>query len=171
MKLNTPIKLTIQSILISLLYVQTSVAAETINPANGNETKPLQAMVTVYKSPSCGCCKKWVEHIEDNDFSTTIVEMNDLSSVKDKHGVSGRYRSCHTGIVATEVGEYVFEGHVPAEHVQAFLSNPPEGVLGLAVPGMPAGSPGMEVGDRKDYYQVLLLNVDGTSSVFAHVNQ
>jgi len=73
--------------------------------------------------------------------------------------------------VVTEQGDYVFEGHVPARYVEAFLANPPEGAIGLSVPGMPVGSPGMEVGDRQDYYQVLLLKADGSSSIYAHVNQ
>lgn len=131
----------------------------------------IQATMTVYKTPSCGCCQKWVSHIEGNDFATKVVEMNDLSSVKSKYGIGSRYQSCHTGVVVGEAGEYVFEGHVPAEHVQAFLNNPPKGAIGLSVPGMPIGSPGMEVGDRMDYYQVLQLNLDGSSSIYAHVNQ
>lgn len=129
------------------------------------------ATMTVYKTPTCGCCQKWVDHINDNQLSSKVVEMGSLVSIKNKFQIQGRYQSCHTGVVKTAAGEYVFEGHVPAEHVKAFLSNPPEDAIGLSVPGMPIGSPGMEVGERKDYYQVLLLKNDGSSSVFAHVNQ
>jgi hypothetical protein len=128
-------------------------------------------IMTVYKSPTCGCCQKWVDHMSDNNVASRVVELDDLSLIKAKYKVEGRYRSCHTGVVVSASGDYVFEGHVPAEHVKTFLANPPEDVIGLSVPGMPMGSPGMEVGDRKDYYQVLLLNKDGSSSVYAHVNQ
>lgn len=127
--------------------------------------------MTVFKTPTCGCCQKWVDHMTDNKFTSNVVNLNDLSSIKTKYGIEGRYRSCHTGVVVTKSGDYVFEGHVPAEHVEAFLASPPEGAIGLSVPGMPAGSPGMEMGDRKDYYQVLLLNKDGSSTIYAHVNQ
>ena len=130
-----------------------------------------ESEMTVYKTPTCGCCQKWVDHMSDNKFDSKVINLDDLTSIKSKFGIQGRYRSCHTGVVSTDSGDYVFEGHVPAEYVAAFLANPPEGTIGLSVPGMPLGSPGMEVGDRKDYYQVLLLNHDGTSSVFAHVNQ
>lgn len=128
-------------------------------------------IMTVYKTPTCGCCQKWVDHMSDNNFASKVVELDDLSPIKAKYKVEGPYRSCHTGVVVSESGEYVFEGHVPAEHVETFLANPPEDAIGLSVPGMPMGSPGMEVGDRKDYYQVLLLNKDGSNTVFAHVNQ
>lgn len=127
--------------------------------------------MTVYKTPTCGCCQKWVDYINDNGFASKVVSMNNLSTIKQKYGIRSRHRSCHTGVVVTEKQEYVFEGHVPAVYVEAFLAEPPEGAIGLSVPGMPLGSPGMEVGARKDYYQVLLLNQDGTSKVFAHVNQ
>ena len=126
--------------------------------------------MTVYKSPTCGCCQKWVEHIEQNEFSSAVVETDDLNSIKSRYGIAGQYRSCHTGVVTVLEQDYIFEGHVPAVYINQFLSSPPAGALGLSVPGMPAGSPGMEVGDRKDHYQVLLLNVDGSSSVYAEVN-
>lgn len=124
----------------------------------------------VYKTPTCGCCQKWIDHMEGNGFVSNVVEMDNLSSVKDKYSIQSKYRSCHTGVTVSEIGEYIFEGHVPAEHVETFLADPPEGSIGLSVPGMPIGSPGMEVGDRKDYYQVLLLHKDGSSTVYAHVN-
>ncbi|MFQ3244547.1 MAG: hypothetical protein ACJAYF_001513 [Arenicella sp.] len=130
-----------------------------------------ELVMTVYKTPTCGCCQKWVDHMSDNNLQSTVVDLADLSSIKARYAIAGRYRSCHTGVVVTESGDYVFEGHVPAEHVKTFLANPPKDAIGLSVPGMPLGSPGMEVGDRKDYYQVLLLKTDGSSEVYAHVNQ
>ncbi|MFT4635835.1 MAG: hypothetical protein ACI854_002540 [Arenicella sp.] len=131
----------------------------------------VEPTMTVYKTPTCGCCQKWVDHMSDNDVTSSVVDLANLSSLKAKYGIASRYRSCHTGVVITESGNYVFEGHVPADHVKTFLANPPKAAIGLAVPGMPLGSPGMEVGGRKDYYQVLLLNKDGSSTVYAHVNQ
>lgn len=166
MKLQNLTKSASLAIGLSLSLLQTSCAEPT---AQDSET--LEPQMTVFKSPTCGCCTKWVDHINENNFDTKVIEINDLTSIKDKYGIKGQYDSCHTGVVSTEIGEYVFEGHVPAEHVKAFLSNPPKGAIGLSVPGMPVGSPGMEVGDRKDYYQVLLLNEDGSSSIFAHVNK
>jgi hypothetical protein len=109
--------------------------------------------------------------MSDNDLQSKVVALDDLSAIKKKYAITGRYRSCHTGVVVTESGDYVFEGHVPADYVKTFLANPPENSTGLSVPGMPLGSPGMEVGDRKDYYQILLLKTDGSSEVYAHVNQ
>lgn len=136
--------------------------------------RPVQAelaKMTVYKTPSCQCCSKWVDHLTDNELASDVIELNDLSPIKSQYQIEGRYRSCHTGVVVVEEQSYVFEGHVPAEYVKQFLSNPPAGAIGLSVPGMPIGSPGMEVGDRRDYYQVLQLNADGSSVVYAHVNQ
>ena len=127
--------------------------------------------MTVYKTPSCGCCAKWVDHLIEAGIKANTIALSDLAPIKSKYNIERRFRSCHTGLVVTEQGQYVFEGHVPKEHIESFLANPPEGALGLAVPGMPIGSPGMEVGERRDYYQVLLLNADGSSSIYAHVNQ
>lgn len=130
-----------------------------------------QISMTVYKTPSCGCCQKWVDHLTAEGVSSEVISMSSLQPIKSKYQIQGRYRSCHTGLVVTERGDYVFEGHVPQQYIESFLSNPPDDALGLAVPGMPVGSPGMELGDRKDYYQVLLLYKDGSSDVYAHVNQ
>ena len=137
-----------------------------INIANANGTE-----MTVYKTPTCGCCQKWVDHLDSNGFSSKVVSLNNLDAIKSKYNIQGRYQSCHTGVVVTKQGEYFFEGHIPSEYINQFLANPPEGAIGLSVPGMPAGSPGMEVGDRRDYYQVLQINDDGSSSIYAHVNQ
>lgn len=160
---NTRVWLSISSIFLVATWI---VIGASISPSTAYATE-----LTVYKTPSCGCCQKWVDHVNGEGFSSNVVELEDLTKIKAKYQVGGRFRSCHTGVVVTEQGNYVFEGHVPAEEITRFLDNPPEGALGLSVPGMPIGSPGMEVGDRKDYYQVLLLNTDGSSEVFAHVNK
>jgi hypothetical protein len=117
--------------------------------------------ITVYKSPTCGCCKKWVDHLEDNGFSVDAVNLSDLSSLKDEHGIPEKAYACHTAIV----DGYVVEGHVPAGDIKRMLTERPS-IRGLAVPGMPAGSPGME--ERySDPYDVLALSDGGSMSVFS----
>ena len=120
--------------------------------------------VTVYKDPSCGCCAKWVEHLKQNGFATTVVESKELDDFKTKNKVPRQARSCHTALV----NGYAIEGHVPASDVQRLLKERPAGVLGLAVPGMPIGSPGMEVAGRKPQpFDVLAFDKDGQTRVFA----
>lgn len=144
-------------------------AAETASAAPQVEesTAPATAVtLDVYKSETCGCCGAWVDHAEANNFAVNIHHPVDLNATKEQHGIAARYQSCHTSV--TPEG-YVFEGHVPAKFVHQFLSDKPEGAIGLAVPGMPMGSPGMEVGDRFTPYEVLLLKEDGSSEVYASV--
>lgn len=121
------------------------------------------ATVSVFKDASCGCCAKWVEHLEQHGFVTKTTNVTNIDDVKDKNGVPAQARSCHTGIVAG----YVIEGHVPAADVQRLLKERPAGVVGLAVPGMPIGSPGMEVGSRVQPYSVLAFDKQGKTTVFA----
>ncbi len=117
--------------------------------------------VTVYKSPSCGCCSAWVDHLRANGFTVKVHDQDDLSETKIMLGVPRAMTSCHTAVVAG----YVVEGHVPAADLARFLKEKPK-VLGLAVPGMPAGSPGME-GGKPQAYQVLTFDRDGKTTVFA----
>jgi hypothetical protein len=131
------------------------------------DTNATSLSLTVYKSPNCGCCSKWVHHLQTNDFSVKTVNQQDMASIKEQAGIQVQYQSCHTGL--SEQG-YVFEGHVPARYVEAFLLDPPKDAIGLAVPAMPVGSPGMEMGQRFQAYQVMLLLKDGKSKVFAQVN-
>lgn len=121
----------------------------------------------IYKSPTCGCCGKWVEHAEQRGFSLTTHHPPDLNRFKQKHGIASQYQSCHTVVSAKG---YVFEGHIPARYIREFLAAPPIDALGLAVPAMPMGSPGMEMNDRFMPYQVLLLKRGGGAQVFAEVN-
>jgi hypothetical protein len=120
----------------------------------------------VYKSPTCGCCTKWMDHLAGNGFSTTSHHPEELGTLKRELGVPIRYGSCHTGV--TDAG-YLFEGHVPARYIRQFLENPPEGALGLTVPAMPVGSPGMEYKNQFMPYDVLLLRKDGNVDVYASV--
>ena len=120
-------------------------------------------LVTVYKSATCGCCKLWVTHLKDNGFPVKAEDVADLEAVKKKHGVPEALQSCHTALV----DGYVVEGHVPADLIDRLLAERPQ-VAGLAVPGMPIGSPGMEVPGRPaDRYQVLTFDRGGRTGVFA----
>ena len=129
-------------------------------PAKQTAT-PAKAQVTVYKSPTCGCCGKWVEHMEANGFAATTTNIPDVAPIKAKHGVPARLHSCHTSLV----GGYVIEGHVPAEDIRRLLREKPA-IVGLAAPGMPAGSPGMDV-PNSPAYDVLAFDKDGNTKVFA----
>ncbi len=119
------------------------------------------ADVVVYKSPTCGCCAAWVTHLEKSGLTVEVHNRSDMSAVKDQLGVPGRLRSCHTAIA----GDYLIEGHVPADLISRALKEKPA-VMGLAVPGMPMGSPGME-GPRKDDYAVVTFDQDGQVSLYA----
>jgi hypothetical protein len=123
--------------------------------------------VQVYKDPTCGCCALWVEHLRKAGFTATVADVEDMNAVKTKHGVPRQARSCHTALV----GDYVVEGHVPAADVQRLLKLRPS-VVGIAVPGMPIGSPGMEVAGMKPQpYDVLVFDKAGQTTVFASHNR
>lgn len=102
-----------------------------------------------------------------NGFRSTIHHPEDLNAVKQKFGIAPQYQSCHTGVSSDG---FIFEGHIPARLIKKFLAEKPAGAIGLAVPGMPIGSPGMEMGERITPYNVLQLNKDGSTSVYAQVN-
>lgn len=117
--------------------------------------------ILVYKSPTCGCCKLWVDHLVGAGFRPTVRDVDNLAPLKAELGVPAPLHSCHTALV----GGYLLEGHVPADLALKLLAEKPD-ALGLAVPGMPMGSPGME-GPRKDAYDVILFRRDGRTSVYA----
>jgi hypothetical protein len=140
----------------SSLLAATSALAST-----ADAVKPVD--VTVYKSPSCGCCTKWVDHLKANKaFRVATRDLDDVDPVKDGLGIPARLRSCHVAVA----GGYAFEGHVPGDLVAKVLRERPK-IAGLAVPGMPVGSPGMEMGPRKDAYDVIAFTKTGTTSVYA----
>jgi hypothetical protein len=118
-------------------------------------------VVKVWRTPTCGCCGAWVRHLEASGFRVEVTIQDDLSAIKAKHGVPPGLESCHTAVV----GGYVVEGHVPADDVKRLLRERPP-VAGLVVPGMPAGSPGMEA-PVSEPYATLALAADGTTTVFA----
>jgi hypothetical protein len=134
--------------------------AETRPAASANGAVHLD----VYKSPTCGCCTLWMDHLEEHGMTTTGHHPDELGVLKLDLGVPVRYGSCHT---AVSMDGYLFEGHVPARSVRSFLDSPPAGTLGLTVPAMPLGSPGMEYNDQFMPYDVLLLHKDGSVEVYA----
>ncbi|MFD1344115.1 DUF411 domain-containing protein [Litorisediminicola beolgyonensis] len=120
--------------------------------------------IEVFKSPTCGCCSAWIAHMEDAGFAVEArdVDQGRLNEVKASVGLTPELASCHTGLIEG----YVIEGHVPAEDVQRLLAERPD-ALGLSVPGMPIGSPGMEMDGRSDAYATLLIRKDGSTEVWA----
>lgn len=142
-------------------------AAETPAPAApvASQDAPMAAgapVIAVYKSPSCGCCKNWVDHVKAAGFTVEVHDLDNLSDIKADAGVPATARSCHTAIV----GGYALEGHVPAATIQRLLKEKPA-IAGLAVPGMPVGSPGMETpGQPADKYDIVAFKADGSTSVY-----
>ena len=119
--------------------------------------------VEVYKTPACSCCVKWVNHLRNNGFRVSTTDLDNLDAVKAKYGVPADFGSCHTATVSG----YVVEGHVPASDIRRLLKERPK-IAGLAVPSMPAGSPGMEVVGRKvQPYRVLTFDKNGSSTIYA----
>lgn len=117
--------------------------------------------IEIWKTPTCGCCRLWVDHIRAAGFRPTVHDLSDVSPIKRKLGVPASLESCHTAVVSG----YAIEGHVPADVVHEMLKQRPK-IAGLAVPGMPMGSPGMD-GPRKDPYNVVAFDANGRLSVFA----
>lgn len=137
------------------------------------EPQPVKANISqsnkfldIYKSETCNCCEKWVNHVGAKGFQTVVHHPEDINQIKSKHGIAAEYQSCHTAV--SKQG-YIFEGHVPAWVIAQFLANPPKEAKGLVVPGMPVGSPGMEVGDKFTPFDVLLLKKNGKTEIYAHI--
>lgn len=118
--------------------------------------------ITIYKSPTCGCCEAWIGHLKDNGFEVTAHDTTAINRIKADAGLTRNLASCHTAFI----GDYVIEGHVPAADIHRLLAEAPK-ARGLSVPGMPIGSPGMDMGNRRDAYQVLLFNAEGQTRPFA----
>jgi hypothetical protein len=138
--------------LAAISFASTVVAQQSRSPA-----------IQVWKDPNCGCCKDWIDHLEKAGFTATISDQGN-NAIRSKLGLPQKFGSCHTALVQG----YVIEGHVPASDILKLLKIRPN-ALGLAVPGMPIGSPGMDgsvYGNRRDAFDVLLVQRDGTSKVF-----
>lgn len=142
---------------------QILVALSTALAAGVHAAAQTPPSIQVYRDPTCGCCGLWVEHLRKAGFAATVTEVGDIGAIKTKYGVPPRVSSCHTAVV----GNYVLEGHVPAEDVRRLLQERPD-IAGIGVPGMPIGSPGMEVaGMKPQAYDVLAFDKKGATRVFA----
>ncbi|MDE5092677.1 MAG: DUF411 domain-containing protein [Trichodesmium sp. St19_bin2] len=119
--------------------------------------------VTVYRTPTCGCCKGWVEHIKQNGFQITdiVKPESEIKTIRQKYNLPSDLTSCHT----SEIAGYLVEGHVPVADVKSLIAQKPD-VAGISVPGMPIGTPGMEMGDRKQSFDVFTFEKDGQTKVF-----
>ncbi len=148
-------------------FILMSVGAAGVPLVAARTTAAQQALppMTVYKDPNCGCCSLWVEHAQKAGFTVRVADTHDLAGVKRDLGVPARLASCHTVVI----GQFLVEGHVPADDVKRLLRERPAGVRGIAVPGMPIGSPGMEQGPPSGYqrYDVIAFTATGQTSVFA----
>ena len=122
----------------------------------------------VHKTPTCGCCKMWVNHMEENGFTINTKDHQSLVKIKDELKIESKHRSCHTAV--SSQGHF-FEGHIPSKYVSQFLSEGVPDAIGLSVPGMPLGSPGMEVEDRFTPYDVLVHYKDGSTKVYAEIRK
>jgi hypothetical protein len=152
--IHRPSMLSLAALIVAALQ-SSSLAQQTKTAA----TKPV---LSVYKTPTCGCCAKWVDHMRANGFDAKVQDLQDTAPIRTKLGVPVQFASCHTA----QVGRYVIEGHIPADSVHRLLKERPN-VVGLAVPGMPMGSPGMEVpGGYSQPYAVLTFDRNGNTTIF-----
>jgi len=151
----------------SLLF--TACQPQQADSATAVQTQTVTAdmpVLQVLKSPTCLCCNGWVDHISERGLAAQISHPEDLNAVKLRLGIPPQLQSCHTAV--SQEG-YVFEGHIPAGLIQRFLAEAPHDAVGLAVPGMPIGSPGMEINNQFQPYDVLVMKSDGSTEVYAHV--
>jgi hypothetical protein len=133
-------------------------------PGPARAAAPERPRIEVWKTPTCGCCKSWIEHLQAHGFEVTAHDVAGPADMRRRFGMPDAFGSCHTA----RIGDYVIEGHVPAADIHRLLAAAPRAV-GLAVPGMPVGSPGMEMGARRDPYDVLLVQPDGSAKVWRSV--
>ena len=151
---------------LSLLIFILALSAES-SQLNTQMTNPLMELI-VHKTPTCGCCKMWVNHMENNGFAINTQDHQSLLKIKDNLKIEPQFRSCHTAVSSEG---YFFEGHIPGKYVSKFLKESNPKAIGLSVPGMPLGSPGMEVEGRFTPYDVLIHFRDGTTKVYAEVRE
>ena len=151
---------------LSLLIFTLALSAES-SQLNTQMTNPLMELI-VHKTPTCGCCKMWVNHMENNGFTIKTQDHQSLMKIKDNLKIEPQFRSCHTAVSSEG---YFFEGHIPGKYVSKFLKESNPKAIGLSVPGMPLGSPGMEVEGRFTPYDVLIHFRDGTTKVYAEVRE
>lgn len=137
--------------------------AEQVKPVMPEKNAQQAINIEVYRSPSCSCCGKWVAHLQQNQFQVKDIVTENVQAIKDKYGVTSEMASCHTALV----NGYVIEGHVPANDIKKLLKLKPD-VIGIAVPAMPVGTPGMENNGKKDAYNVMSFDKAKQHKVFSH---
>ena len=125
-------------------------------------------LLLVHKTPTCGCCKEWVKHAKNYGFNVTTQDHQSLERIKSMYKIAPEYRSCHTTVSSNG---FVFEGHIPSKYIEKFLSEDHSNAIGLTVPGMPLGSPGMEFDNRFMPYDILIMYSDGSSKVYAQIRE
>ena len=156
---NTKFKLNIK-LLVFLLTAVFFTGPTSMTLANeGNLT------LTVHKTPFCGCCKKWIKHAREAGINVIEKDHQNLNAIKREYKINPKHQSCHTSI---SKDGYIFEGHIHADVIKKYLENPSENSKGLSVPGMPIGSPGMEMDGRLDDYVVLTMFEDNKDEIFLH---
>lgn len=144
--------------IFGLFLAMASGYAWSIEPATVSE----KTEIVVYKTPTCGCCEKWVEHLQSNNFDVEVNVVPETNSIRSLFGVPRAMASCHTAIV----GDYWVEGHVPADLIQKLMAEQPGDIKGIATPGMPLGSPGME-SPKSSKYKILSVDDKGQVEVYA----
>ena len=148
--------LTVAIAFVSMILVQPAAAQQ-------KQTSGPKIPISVWKTRTCGCCALWVDHMRANGFDVKVQDVENLDAVKQRLGVSPRLSSCHTA----QTGRYLIEGHIPADAVRRLLKERPTTIAGLAVPGMPIGSPGMEVpGGQRQPYAILTFDKSGRTTVY-----
>jgi hypothetical protein len=153
--LNSPMKRLIQFLIIGLVAVSVILL-----PIQSTHAASVPA-IAVYRDPSCRCCGGWIDHLAEQGFQPQNIETADMERLKQQYGVPDDLTSCHTAII----NGYVIEGHVPAADIQRLITERPD-VVGITVPGMPVGTPGMESGDRRDSFTVFSFDQQGNQAVF-----
>lgn len=155
--------------IIGLIGLLAGILAACATPTSEQATtiqatgEPTARTMLVYKSPTCGCCSDWVGYVEQHGYTVTVEEVQDLTAIKVEHQVPLTMQSCHTALI----DGYIIEGHVPVADIERLLTERPD-VVGIAVPGMPIGSPGMEVdGGATQPYDVLTFNAAGVTEVYS----
>ena len=145
------------------------VLATSLFAANNNvNINSKSNLLLVHKTPTCGCCKEWVKHAKNYGFNVTTQDHQSLERIKSMYKIAPEYRSCHTTVSSNG---FVFEGHIPSKYIEKFLSEDHSNAIGLTVPGMPLGSPGMEFDNRFMPYDILIMYSDGSSKVYAQIRE
>lgn len=152
---------------VLVLVVQFLAYSLLIGCSDGDSNGSKHKVLTVYKTPSCGCCAEWVSHMRQNGFQIDVVNQDSVAHIKDYYNIPAQGRSCHTAV--SDAG-LVFEGHVPAKWVKYYIENSGSEAKGLVVPAMPLGSPGMEYQDQFNPYVVFALSETGVLESFVEIN-